>query len=348
MAIKLKDIAQETGVSISTVSRILSNDTSRKSNDKTVAKVLKAAESLGYFSQKTGPKTYEQYVAPVKTYSLACILTSDHETYVSPFFSTLLAGIQSELARQEANFPHNFFVAYIKDPGFPQFLKNTKLDCAIMLGRTSLENINLLKSSIPNLLYAGVNRIGGNHMDEVICDAHHGVVCAIEYLILLGHEKIGFLGPIQKKHHVFNEHRYQGFLDAMAAHQLPIDSEHVVDTILTAPDGYDSMMTLINRKTLPTAIFCGNDTVAMGVMKALDERNIRIPQDISIIGFDNIDTIAYMKPALTTIDVPKKELGRLAVKILLDKLETDRPYPVNVDIPFNLVVRESCRDIHNG
>jgi len=160
MAIKLKDIAKETGVSISTVSRILSHDTSRKANDKTIAKVFEAAERMGYFAQKLAPVQYLEYTKGDKTFSVACILTSEHESYVSPFFSSLLAGIQQEVIHQGANFPHNFFVTYIKDPGFMNFIKNTRLDCAIMLGRTTLENINMLKNQIPNLVYAGVNQIG--------------------------------------------------------------------------------------------------------------------------------------------------------------------------------------------
>ena len=98
---------------------------------------------------------------------------------------------------------------------------------------------------------------------------------------------------------------------------------------------------------MPTAVFCGNDTVALGVMKALDEHQIRIPEDISIVGFDNIETVRYLKPALTTIDIPKQELGRLAVKVLLDRIESKREYSIKVNLPFTLIVRESCRAIGN-
>lgn len=141
MAVKLKDIALDTGVSISTVSRILNNDMSRKSNEQTVSKVFEASERLGYFAQKLAPARYMEYKGADKTFSVACILTSEHETYVSPFFSALLAGIQQEVINQGAAFPHNFFVTYIKDPGFFKFIQNTQLDCAIMLGRDSCRAI---------------------------------------------------------------------------------------------------------------------------------------------------------------------------------------------------------------
>lgn len=345
MAVKLKDIAKDAGVSISTVSRILNNDMSKKANEQTRAKVFEAAERLGYFAQRLAPARYMEYKTADKTFSVACILTSEHETYVSPFFSALLAGIQQEVINQGPAFPHNFFVTYIKDPGFMQFIQHSQLDCAIMLGRTSLENITMIKNSIPNLVYAGVNEIG-HDIDEVLCDAHLAVMEAVEYLIGLGHREIGFIGPTQVKGQVFNEHRYQGYCEAMKKHGIPLSDAFVVDAILTANDGYEGMKRLIMGKKLPTALFCGNDTVAMGVMKALDEAGIAVPQDISLVGFDNIDTSAYLKPNLTTIDIPKKELGRLAVKVLLDRLSSNRQYSIRVTIPFSLLVRDSCRAVN--
>ncbi len=344
MTVKLKDIARETGVSISTVSRILNNDTSRKAGDKTAARVMEAAQKLGFFSQSRVRHLPVLENTDKKPYSIGCILTSDHETFVSPFFSKLLAAIQNELAKTAGLLQYNFFVANIKDPGFSRFLTTDRLDCAIMLGRTSQENISLLKQNIPHLVYAGANRIGGG-IDEIICDGYEGARCAVNYFISLGHTEIGFIGPTQQKYQVVNEHRYNGFMDAMKKAGLTVNPRYVADTILTSADGYDSAAALIKSGNLPTAVFCANDTVALGAMRAFNDNNILIPEDISLMGFDNIDMVSYVKPALTTISVPTGELGRFAVKILLDKIETGRKYPIRLDIPFELVVRESCRNI---
>ena len=347
MSVKLKDIARASGVSISTVSRILNKDTSRKSSDETCRRVLEIAREMGY---EAGDK--EQAPVPgegrdSRPLSVACVLTSDFESFASPFFSTLLAGIQAELGRMGDRLSYNFFVMSIKDPGFSQLVQATRLDCGIMLGRTSLENINLLRERIPNLVYAGVNDIG-NDLDEVLCDGYKGAARAVRHLVGLGHRRIGFIGPTQQKYQVFNEHRYQGFLDEMAASGLEVDQELVQDTILTAADGYESMSALIGRGALPTALFCANDTVALGAMRALGERGIAVPGDISVVGFDDIETASFVKPALTTIAIPTRELGRLAVKLMLDRLETGRGYPVRVYLPFKLVERESCRAIDRG
>lgn len=343
VSVKLKDIAQETGVSISTVSRILNKGTSKKTSSKTAEKILESAQKLGFFSQ---PNMYKHAIvnSDKKVYSIGCILTSQHETFVSPFFSSLLAAIQNELAKISGQLQYNFFVTNIRDPGFSRFLVVDKLDCAIMLGRTTMDNITMLKNTIPNLVYAGVNKIGAD-IDEVICDGYEGVKHAINYCVSLGHKDIGYIGPTQATFYVANEHRYTAFVDTIKEAGLQLRQNFIKDTILTSAAGYDSATEMIKHGSLPTAIFCANDSVALGVMRAFDDNNISIPDDISIIGFDNIDMAAYVKPALTTISIPTMELGRLAVKMLLDKIETSRKYPIKLNIPFEFVVRESCKKI---
>ena len=344
MAVKLKDIAEASGVSISTVSRILNKDSSRRSSGETTKRVIGIARELGYGAELPAKIQLLGAGEARQAYSIGCILTSDHESFVSPFFSTLLAGIQNELTRVGGRITYKFSVMNFQDPGFSPFIQSTQLDCGIMLGRTSLQNINLLRERIPNLVYAGVNSIGAD-FDEVICDGYAGALLAVRHLIGLGHRAIGYIGSTQKKYQVFNEHRYQGYLDAMAAAGLAVDEELVLDTPLTSADGYESMLSLIRKARVPGALFCGNDTVALGVMRALSENGIAIPDDVSVIGFDNIDLASYVKPALTTIAVPTKELGRIAVKVMLDKLETGRDYAVKVNLPFRLMERESCRAV---
>lgn len=337
---RLKDIAKETGLSISTVSRILSNDPNRSFSDEAIAKVQEAAGRLGYFEK------YRMRSKALTTMrlSIACILTSDHETYLSPFFAALLEGVQEEVFRQSSRNALTFHTLYVKDPSFPAFLETTNLDGAIILGRTTIDTIQRLKRSIPTLLYAGVNRLG-NGVDEVICDAESATKEAVEHLLALGHRAIGFIGHIPQKDETINEHRFNGYLGALRKAGIEYDDSLVVNTILTATGGYQATKTLISRGKIPTAIFCSNDTVAMGVLKALDEAGIHVPNDLSLIGFDNIEATAFTKPALTTIDIPKRDLGRLAVKTLLDRIESKRTFPVSVRLPFTLIRRESCKEV---
>lgn len=334
MAVKLKDIADKSGVSISTVSRILSNDTSRKSRQGTIDKVVQIAREMGYFEQRA------YFPTSAQVFTLGCIFTSDHESFLSPFFSQILAGIQKEILAMGERYDIAFTTFNIADFGYRQAISQGNLDGAIVLGRTTLENISFIKSHIPYLVYAGLNRIGQD-FDEVLCDARKGIYCAVEYLYGLGHRSMGFIGPTLKKHPVFNEHRYTGFVDGLASFDLTANPAFVYDSFLTAQDGYEGMKAMIQKGELPSAVICANDTVATGVLKALREAELSVPSRISVIGFDNIDSAAFLTPALTTIDVPKAELGRYATKILLDKIIGKRTYPLQVTLPFTLIKRES-------
>lgn len=340
---KLKDIAAETGLSISTVSRILSNDPNRSFTEETVERVQEVAGRLGYFEKYR----VRSKALHAKNRSIACILTSDHETYLSPFFATLLEGVQEEVFRQSRHNPMTFHTLYIKDPSFSATLESTKLDGAIILGRTTNETIQSLKASIPTLIYAGVNRLE-NGIDEVICDSENATLEAISYLVSLGHRTIGFIGHIPEKEEMINEHRYNGYLRALRKAGIPFNEGFVANTILTATGGYNATKKLIEQQTIPSALFCGNDTVAIGVLKALDDYQIQVPDDVSLIGFDNIEATSFTKPALTTIDIPKRDLGRLAVKTLLDRFESARSFPISVRLPFTLVKRDSCKEVSHG
>ncbi|MBP3415859.1 MAG: LacI family DNA-binding transcriptional regulator [Spirochaetaceae bacterium] len=344
MSVRLKDIAQETGVSISTVSRILNGKGHRKEGDKTAQLVIDAAKRMGFFAKATSHKLVIKGDTIQKNLSIGCILTSAHETFVSPFFSSMLAAIQKELSIWQDLIQYNLIVTSITDPGFSHILDSSTLDCAIVLGRTSQENILKLKGNIPVLVYAGANKMNCQ-IDEVICDGYAGVHRAVEYFISNGHKKIGFIGPTHQQSNVFNEHRYTGFIDAMERGGLAINTAHVVDSILTSTAAYEGTKQMLQNKDLPTAIFCANDTVALGAMRAFEDTGIRIPDDISIMGFDNIDMAQFVKPSLTTISVPIWELGRLAVKVLIDRIETGRCYPIQVTVPFQLIERESCKSI---
>ncbi|MGD1821757.1 MAG: LacI family DNA-binding transcriptional regulator [Pleomorphochaeta sp.] len=341
MSVKLKDIANEAGVSISTVSRILSNDTSRKANKQTVEKVNKIALEMGYFDIQSNKLS----TITKKTKNIGCVFTSDHESFVSPFFSQILSGIQEELYNNIYNIDFHFFTFNLNEFSVENALSTIDLDGAVILGRTNLETINQLKSRIKNLVYCGINTMDQG-IDEVCCSAYEGVVEEVKYLSNLGHTNIGYIGPTNKQEAVFNEHRFKGFCDGLEKYNLELNNKYVKDCYLSASEGYKSIKEMyLENSILPSAIICGNDIVAMGVLKALQELKISIPNEISVVGFDNVEESSFTNPSLTTINVPKVELGRVAVKILLDKINKGHKKQLKVAIPFSLIERESSRSI---
>ena len=167
----------------------------------------------------------------------------------------------------------------------------------------------------------------------------------MQYLVELGHKKIAYIGTIPGEGgiDILNEYRFEGYKHVMRQNGININREYVKNIYLSTEEGYRGMKEMLDEcTTFPTAVFCANDSVAIGAMKAILEKGLRIPEDISVIGIDDIDMAAYVRPSLTTIHVPKEELGRFAVKLLIDRIEKGHSLPVRIDIPFKLIKRESC------
>lgn len=345
MSVTLKDIAKKAGVSISTVSRIINNDPMKKASQETSNRVWKIVQELGYQPNQNARKLIKGHTddVPMKTKAIGCIFTSTTDTYTDPFFSQVAMGIQQEVSERGYVMGYSFSSYDMSDAALYNNISMNQVDGAVILGRFNKDVLEFLRKNIKNLVYAGVNYVDGG-FDEVICDGYKGACTAVEHLISLGHKEIGFLGTTgaNREFNLVNEHRYDAYVDTMKKHNLPIEQALVCDTELSSLDAYENMQEMLKRAKLPTALFCANDTVAIGAIKAINEKGICIPDEIAIIGLDDIEMASYTTPALTTIHVPKEDLGRFAVKILVDRIEGGHEMPVRVDVPYHLVVRESC------
>lgn len=334
-SVKLKDIAAATGVSVSTVSRILSGDKSRKVKAETAAAVLDTANSLGYYSTKKN-----KLRNAIGKINIAVLFVSDNENILSPFFSEIIEGITNEINGLSDYMNIAFEILSLGSDAFESRLCKKNLDGAIILGRTQESVIARIKDSVPNYIYAGLNSMG--NMDEVICDAKEGIKEGVSYLYRSGARRIAYIGPTYMQNDVMNEYRYLGYVEALADLKLEHDETLVENVLLKANEGYAGAERLLSRSR-PDAIVAANDNVALGVLKALASSGVRVPEEVSVIGFDNIDVSAFSSPSLTTFDVPKKELGHFAVRFLLDRIENPRERNIRITIPYQLIERESTR-----
>ncbi|WP_304943856.1 LacI family DNA-binding transcriptional regulator [Vallitalea guaymasensis] len=351
MSVTLKEIAKKAQVSISTVSRVINNDTNKPASKETQDKVWKIVRELGYVPNQNARnliKGQESIIENTNTRAIGCIFTSTKDTYNDPFFSQIARGIQDEVSKRGYILGYSFSSCDMSFSSLYNNLTSNPVDGAVILGRFSEDVLNFLKQNIKNIVYTGVNYVDAG-FDEVICDGYKGAMAAVEYLISLNHRDIGFIGSTKELENVVNEHRYEGYLDTMNKQEIPVKKEYIQDVELSTADGFtgmDNMIKRLGRDKLPTAIFCANDLVAIGAMKALHKNNIKVPEDISIIGLDDIELSEYVTPGLTTIKVPKVELGKFAVKMLIDKIENGHTLPVRVNVPFTIIERESCRAIN--
>ncbi|OGO39480.1 MAG: hypothetical protein A2147_07710 [Chloroflexi bacterium RBG_16_57_8] len=162
-----------------------------------------------------------------------------------------------------------------------------------------------------------------------------------EYLVSLNHRRIGLIcGPFSKVGRV--RARMDGYRAALAAHAIPFDPDLVVEKEPTLVDGREAMRRLLAMPENPTAVFAASDILAIGALAGVKDKGMRVPEHVSLAGFDDIDFAAYCSPPLTTVRVPSREIGQLAVKVLIEMMK-DGPIPARqYCLDTDLVVRSSC------
>lgn len=331
MSTTLKEIAEKSGVSIATASRVVNGGANSLTREKK-EKILRVATELGYFQKRSNG------ISPRKTLHVWRIYASADESLDYPFFGDISEGFRSHFDAIANRYDIVLTTHLLNDSSFASNLDNPP-DGAIVLGRTTQDNIKLLNDHIPHLVYVGVNPMYG--MDEVVSEGKDGIKALVSYLAGLGHKHIGFIGPSKGQSEVYNEFFYQGFCEGMQEQGLEIRPEWVKNCHVLPEEGYAAAKALLASPHLPDAIVCRNDNVAIGVIRALDEKGIRVPADISVTGYDDIKQSAYLKPSLTTVSSPRKDMGRIAAQTLIDAIEHPRDYAITIRFPFKLIERES-------
>jgi LacI family transcriptional regulator len=166
-----------------------------------------------------------------------------------------------------------------------------------------------------------------------------GAYNATEYLIKLGHTRIGFITGSMDLGAASD--RLDGYESALRVHHIPKDPHLIYEGTFFQPDGYAGAGALMEIDDPPTAIFASNDVMAMGAMDAVRSRGLRVPEDVSILGFDDIPQAASVRPALTTVHQPLEQMGRVAIQMLLDLLKNPEKDISRIELPTELIVRSS-------
>lgn len=176
----------------------------------------------------------------------------------------------------------------------------------------------------------------GQQLDEVFCDGRKIAFDAVSYLISQGHEDIGYVGSCD------HEARYRGYIEALEANRLEAVAEYVYNVKPTEAEGFRIGQQIMESEFPPSAVYCANDIIAVGMLKAL-AKNRRQYQSLSIISSDNIELASQISPMLTTVALPKEEMGRFAVLLLLDRIDGKHQSEVVMELKGKLLIRESVR-----
>jgi LacI family transcriptional regulator len=198
---------------------------------------------------------------------------------------------------------------------------------------------NLTQSKFPFVLID--HQGAGRDCPSVGAANWQGGYNATEYLTNLGHTRIGFITGSMDLGCAVD--RLDGYRSALRTYHIPDAPELIYEGDFFQPDGYSGAQAMLDLPEPPTAIFASNDVMAMGVMDAVRNRGLRVPDDVSVVGFDDIPQASLVRPALTTINQPLEKMGRVATQMLLDLLKHPEKKADRIELPTHLIVRDSCK-----
>ena len=322
----IKDVGARAGVSVATVSRVLNEKGLVR--EETVRLVLDAAAALNYV-----PHGGARSLSTRRTSTVGVVLPDLH----GEFFSETIRGIDVAARRRGYHLLVSGSHSEWSEMSAVLLAGRGRVDGLIVMApELEAERIaSWLPSGLPVVLLNG--RAEGAW--SVAVDNSEGAGSMMRHLFFLGHREIGFIsGPAGNSDAI---ERLRVWRDLMRDSQIPSIDELLVAGDFSETAGYEAGYTFLSRPRRPTAIFAANDAMAIGALCALREQGIRVPDDMAVVGFDDVPIARFVAPPLTTVSVEIAELGRQAFELLLEAAEPGREPRLEV-LPTHLVIRESC------
>lgn len=333
MKTTLKDIAEYVGVSVSTVSFVL-NGKNRVGKDMK-EKILKAVEELEYIPNKSAQKLKGN------KFNEICLIISgpNYEYFSNPYLFKMVQGINTVLRKNNFNLTIKTTTSEFEEKFIKTEIKSDFFDGFILWGtRVSLEVFDsFFGYKVPLVSIAR----SSEHSFSIIIDDYKGGKIMTDYLVKKGLKNIAFLGKLDGISSA--ENRLRGYIDALKSNNVPVNNDLIFEANFYQEDGYKITKTLLKEfKGKFNAIFAASDLMAIGCMRALKEENIQIPQEIAVVGFDNIENSDILYKSLTTINTPILELGSFAAKKLLNLIEGKETKDKIEVLDVSLIIRETA------
>jgi len=327
----IREVAQKAGVSVATVSRVLNHP--ETVSERTKKHVLHHMKQMDY-----SPNNLARGLALNKSYSIALLIPN----ILNPLYPEVAKGVEDVAHTQGYNLLLcNTEEDAEKEKEYLTLLMNRRVDgCIVTSSLLSVRELNeLRRETIPIVMIGRSRKAQGVHC--VFTDFKEGGHIATNYLIEIGYRKIAHIKG--KTNNRESEDKYQGYLQALSENDIPFDSSLVIQGDNEVEGGYLAAKRLIQNGVNPDAVFAANDLMAMGALDALKTEGIKVPEEIAIIGFDNIKMSSLVEPKLTTIGNPVYKMGLIAARLLFDTLERSEDHFVQeIYLKPKLIVRKSC------
>jgi LacI family transcriptional regulator len=334
MALTLEQVARLAGVSRSTVSRVINDHPSV--SEETRSRVWQAIRESGY-----RPHAVARSLVTKRTQIIGMVIPElVTALFTDPFFPILLRSATESCNDHGYQLMLSLFSSSAdRQEVYERLVSNAYLD-GVIVASSALDDPlipDLLRDAVP---FVCIGRHPDPRVRSVDVDNVGGARMAVEYVVSLGHRRIGALtGPLNTAH---GQDRLEGYRQALAARGISAEGDLIVEGDFTEEGGMIGMHRLLSVQ--PSAVFVASDMMAVGALKAARQAGRRVPQDVSLVSFDDIPLASAIEPPLTTVRQPIRRLATLAVETLLDQIEERGSGPRRIVLPTELVIRESCSE----
>lgn len=334
----IREVAKKAGVSPGTVSRVLNQDASLTVTKETRQKIMAAVEFFGYEKKERSKRT-------VATIGIVTSVTKINE-WDDPYFRNIRIGMEKEAKRAHLRIENVYRL-----PQNPKLEGIGKLGAVLVIGQVDEQLLEGIYRQNRNVVIIDDAR-ASKKFDTVYSDLKEATNAHLDRLYQMGHRRIVFIGGFRRIRSnngseiiKYDDVRHMAYLNWMKRQQLEEYSSAFIGdwTTLEGMRLGKAFLAAYQDKQLPTAIVVGSDPMAVGVYRALQEKNIRIPEDISIVSYDNIEVAEFLTPSLSTVNIETEEIGALGVRMAAEKIQGIRCVPVRINVPGTIIVRESER-----
>ena len=330
----IRDVAKQAGVSIATVSRILAEDETFAATDQTRESVMRAVETLGYV-KRPAPRAQ-------KRVQLGCMLALTAEKYADPFFTAILSAAEEECLRQGAVISIIRNYNELCNPAVLQELCGAGLSGMFLMEQVPADMLDRIRRSIPHILSID-NDESDDQFNGVAFDHFEANWKVMRCLLEHGYRRIAILSGSSPNEPFENSIRLLAYREALRRAGLPFDDSLVKDCAWDLDLCAKQTRALMTLAEPPDAIFAGSDSLASAIFGTLYEMGLRCPNDVGVIGSNNINLSAHMAPPLTTVAIPTHEIGVAAVRLMMDMIGGKSSLMRKVLFPTELILRGSLR-----
>lgn len=328
----IRDVASKAGTSITTVSKVLSNDPTFKVTEATKESIHQAVKELEYVFNKKTKST--------KKFKIGCIMAMTSVKYADPYFTSILSGIEEEAKISNCNVSYHINYDELENPKKLEEMYAMNLDGLIIMETLPKAVLNDIMANINHVIAVDNYR---NILNCVGFDHFESTKQVMKHLIKRKYKRIAYIGGGAPNIDMYDTKRLIMYRESLRIANLTYDDSIVKDCYWDLDLCAIQTNELLEMNPRPDAIFAGSDSLAQVVLGQIHQHKLRCPEDIAVVGFNNLNFSSYLIPPLTTVDVPSLNMGKIAVRRMLEMITQNDKSIYSIILPTQLIERSSTQ-----